>query len=89
MNLNKRIRVVKNPTESIVIMVTKSEIIKLKEKYPSISMGNHDDNYLKDFKFEDTVGVVAGDIDNIDNPNADLWFVNINYFNEHYTIIQS
>jgi len=81
------VKVIKNPTESNVIMVTKKDIEKMKKQYPSISMGNHDVEYLKQFKDNEIVGVVAGDIENIDNTNADLWFVNIEYFNKHYTII--
>ena len=81
------VKVIKDPTESNVIMVTKKDIEKMKKQYPSISMGNHDVEYLKQFKDNEIVGVVAGDIENIDNTNADLWFVNIEYFNKHYTII--
>jgi len=44
--------------------------------------------YLKDFSNDDIVGVVAGDLKEINDKNADLWFVNIKYFNEHYTIIE-
>jgi hypothetical protein len=85
--MKKHLRVIKNPTESSVIMVTKADITEMKEQYPSISMGNHDVEYLKDFSDDDVVGVVAGDLSSINDINADLWFVNIEYFNEHYTIL--
>jgi len=84
----EHLRVIKNPTTSSVIRVNKSDIIEMKEKYPSISIGNHDDEYLKDFKDTDIVGVIAGDLSHINDKNADLWFVNIAYFNKHYTIIK-
>lgn len=86
--MKQYLKVVKNPTESSVIMVTKKDIQEMKEEYPSISMGNHDVEYLKDFDDENIVGVVAGDLKNIKDVNADLWFVNIAYFNEHYTITE-
>ena len=86
--MKKYLRVIKNPTESSVIMVTKKDIEEMKEQYPSISMGNHDREYLKQFKNDDIVGVVAGDLAHINDKNADLWFINIEYFNEHYTIIE-
>jgi len=86
--MKKYIKVVKNPTESSVIMVTKQDIIEMKEKYPSISMGNHDVEYLKQFNHSDVVGVIAGDLAHIHDVNADLWFVNIEYFNKHYTIVE-
>jgi len=86
--MKKYLKVVKNPTESSVIMVTKQDIIEMKEKYPSISMGNHDNEYLKSFNHDDVVGVIAGDLTNISDVNADLWFVNIEYFNKHYTITE-
>ena len=85
--MKKYLQVVKNPTKSGVIMVTKSDIIEMKEQYPSISMGNHDNKYLEGFNDDDIVGVVAGELKNISDINADLWFVNIEYFNEHYTIV--
>ena len=85
--MKKFLKVVKNPTESTVIMVTKEDIVEMKEQYPSISMGNHDVEYLKDFKDDEVVGVIAGELKNISDKNADLWFVNIEYFNEHYTIV--
>ena len=69
-------------------MVTKKDINEMKHQYPSISMGNHDVEYLKGFKDDDVVGVVAGDLKEINDKNADLWFVNIEYFNKHYTIIE-
>lgn len=84
--MKKYLKVVKNPTESSVIMVTKKDIQEMKKEYPSISMGNHDEEYLKLFGQEDVVGVVAGDLKNIKDDNADLWFVNIEYFEKHYTI---
>jgi len=87
--MKKLLTVVKNPTESKVLMVTKADIEEMKEKYPSISMGNHDHEYLKKFNEEDVVGVVAGDLAHIGNKDADLWFVNIDYFNEHYTVIDN
>ncbi len=86
--MTEHLKVIKNPTESTVIKVTKKEIIEMKEKYPSISMGNHDVNYLKDFSDDDIVGVVAGDIKDIGHVNADIWFVNIDYFKIHYTIVE-
>jgi len=80
----ERIKVIKKPTESEVITVNKKEIEEMKKKYPSISMGNHDKEYLKKFKDDEIVGVVAGDLDNIEKENADLWFINIDYFRFHY-----
>ena len=86
--MKKYLKVMKNPTESEVIMVTKEDIVEMKKEYPSISMGNHDKEYLIDFKEDDIVGVVAGDLKNINDKNSDLWFVNIEYFNKHYTILK-
>lgn len=84
--MKKYLKVTKKPTVSSVIMVNKKDIEEMKEQYPSISMGNHDREYLKDFEEDDVVGVVAGDLANINDKNADLWFVNIEYFNEHYIV---
>jgi len=81
-------KVVKNPTESEVIMVTRADIEEMKKQYPSISMGNHDVEYLKEFKDSDVVGVVAGNLEHISNKYADLWFVNIAYFNKHYSVVE-
>jgi len=86
--MKKYLKVVKNPTESTVIMVTKNDIKEMKKQYPSISMGNHDIEYLKQFKDGDVVGVVAGNLKEINDINADLWFVNIEYFNKHYSVVK-
>ena len=84
----KRLKVMKIPKETEVLLVTKKEIEELKEKHPSISMGNHDKNYLKDFSDNEIVGVVAGEIDNMETNNADLWFINKGFFDENYAIIK-
>ena len=79
--------VVKNPTESKVVFVSKKDLIDLANKYKSISIGTHDRKYLDKFEEQETVGVIVGDLENMNDDNADLWFVNIEYFREHYTIL--
>ena len=85
--MKKILKVVKNPTESTVMMVTKKDIEELKKDYKSISMGNHDVDYLNNFKDDDVVGVVAGELSKINHELADVWFVNIDYFNKHYSVV--
>ena len=87
--MNKTITVMKNPTKSTVFEVTKEKLLNLKHKYPAISVSQHDIDLLQNNKADDIVGVVAGEIDRLDN-NAvpDVWFINMDYFKTHYTVIE-
>jgi hypothetical protein len=55
----------------------------MKIKYPAISISDHDKEFLKKLPPEE----VVGDLININKVDTDLWFINLNYFNKHYTII--
>ena len=83
-----KLLVKKLPLPTEVWEVTKAEIEQYRDMYPSISMGNHDKNYLSRFKDTDVVGVIAGDLTNIDKVNADLWFINLKFFRENYEILE-
>ena len=85
-----KVKVVKKPVESEVIMVRKTELLDMLNKHSCISISNHDREYIKKYHHEEIVGVIAGDIDDLDdmkNDSADCWFINISYFAEYYSVI--
>jgi hypothetical protein len=72
------------------IDVTKMELVKLvNDGYP-ISISQHDKDLLKQFKDNEYVGTVMGDVDNIFNnkKSGDMWFVNKFYMDENYQLVK-
>jgi len=91
----KVIKIRKKPTWSEVIEVTKRELLQAKVDCPSISLGNRDEEWLKQFSENDFVGVIAGEIQRILKPEAifpektpDIWFINKDYLYINYTTLE-
>ena len=89
----KVVKVSKKPTVSEVIEVTKNELLQLARQNNALSIGESDKKWLIYFKGDEHVGYVAGDIQYLLAPEdrllptkvPDLWFINKDYFVEHYT----
>lgn len=67
-----------------LVTVTKEELSKFLDEYDNLFISAHDLSYIKNFKNNDIVGVLLGDIENIDDKTTKLFFHNIKYYNHHY-----
>ena len=90
----KLITAQKIPVKMNFIETTKSELLDLKNKYPEISIGSYDENWMENFNKDDFIGYIAGDIGYItkdieyDNKfTPDLWFINSDYFKSNYKVV--
>jgi len=87
----KRLSAVKKPIPVAMLQVTKKELLDMKKKYPFISIGDYDKKWMSDISDDIPVGVIAGDIDDLDGQGAngihDVWFINKDFFDSHYDIV--
>lgn len=92
----KKITVIRGNKISEVLLVNKEELEALSKKYSFISISEHDENIIfnsQDISKNDIVGVIAGDINNINEihdginetiQNPDCWFINKEFFEKNY-----
>jgi hypothetical protein len=81
----KIVKMYRNGKILFVLEVSKKDLLELKEKYSYISVSEADMKNLENHNDNDIVGVISGDIQNIDNiskemmwetrENPDCWFV--------------
>jgi len=92
----KRILTLRGNKISEVLEVTGKDLEALNGNYSFISISEHDMNTV-DFKSDEVVGVIAGDINSIDEvwdgvneqlQNPDCWFINKEFFDKNYVNLE-
>jgi len=72
--------------------VTKGELLDLIDEYDFVSVSKADLNWLETVNYNDTVGVIFGNIEAFNDPkyiNPDCWFVNKEYVDRHYKELEN
>jgi len=92
----KRILTLRGNKISEVLEVTGKDLEALNGNHSFISISEHDMNTVN-FKSDEVVGVIAGDINNIDEvhnnekpiaENPDCWFINKEFFDKNYVNLE-
>ena len=86
----KVLKVVKTAS-SEVVQVTKRELAQAQRDCKHISVGNHDEKWLKQYGDDEVVGYIAGEIQRVLKPEnifpdniPDIWFINKDFFDNNY-----